>query len=117
MLFHHLGGNENVIHIDEYKSCVDEILEQFIHHGLECHRRIGKTKEHHQRFKHSLVCLEGCFPFVTFLDLNIVVSPLYIELGKDLCILQFINDIRNEGEWVLILDGDGIELSVVLYWV
>src|SRR5229473_454895 len=75
MLLHHLGGNEDVVHIDEYKSSVDKILEEFVHHRLEHCRGVGKTKEHHQGFKHSFVCLEGSFPFVTFLDSNIVVPP------------------------------------------
>src|SRR5713226_3547784 len=100
MLFHHLGGDENVIHIDEYKSCVNEILEEFIHHRLEHCRRINKTDEHHQGFKHPFVHLEGSFPSISFLDLNIIVSPSYIELGEDLCILQFINDIGNKRKWV-----------------
>src|SRR5713101_2873581 len=117
MLFHHLGGDEDVIHIDEYKSCVNEILEEFIHHRLESCRRVGKTKEHHQGFKHSFVHLEGSFPFIAFLDSNIVVAPSYIKLSEDLCILQFIDDIRNERKWVLILDGDGVESSIVLYWM
>ena len=88
MLLHCLGGNENVIHIDEYKSCVDEIPEESIHHRLEHCRRVGKTKEHHQRFKHSSVHFEGGFPFIAFLDLNIVISPTDIKLGEDLSILQ-----------------------------
>src|SRR5713101_7644499 len=113
MLFHCLGGNDNVIHIDEYKSCVNEILEEFIHHRLECCRRVGKIKEHHQGFKHSFVCLEGNFPFISFLDSNIVVSPLYIKLGEDLCILQFIDNVRNKRKWILILDDDSIESSIV----
>src|SRR5713101_1853083 len=115
MLFHHFGGNEDVVHIDEYKSCVNEILEEFIHHRLESCRRVGKTKEHHQGFKHSFVHLEGSFPFITFLDSNIILSPSYIELGEDLHILQFINDIRNKRKWVLVFDGDSAELSVVLH--
>src|SRR5713101_2589259 len=96
MLFHHLGGNENVVHIDEYKSCVNKILEEFIHHRLECCRGVGKTKEHHQGFEHPFVCFEGSFPLITFLDLSIVVPPLYIKLSEDLCVFQFIDDIGNE---------------------
>src|SRR5712692_1417536 len=82
MLFHCLGSNEDVVHIDEYKFCVNEILEELIHHGLECCRRVGKTKEHHQGFKHPFIHLEGSFPFVTFLDSNIVISHHTSNLVK-----------------------------------
>ena len=115
MVLHCLGGDENVIHIDEYKSCINKILEEFVHHRLEHCRGVGKTKEHHQRLKHSFVHLEGSFPFVTFLDSNVVISPSHIKLGKYLHILQFVDDIRNKRKWVLVLNGDSIESSIVLH--
>ena len=48
---------------------------------------------------------------------NIAVSPMDIKLGEDLCVLQFIDDVGDERKWVLVLDGDGVESSVVLHWV
>src|SRR5712692_6580887 len=44
-------------------------------------------------------------------------ESLYIKLSEDLCILQFINDIGNERKCILILDGDSVESSIVLYWM
>ena len=57
---------------------------------------VGHSEEHDSRFIESLVGNEGCFPLVAFLDMNIVVPPLYVKLGENLCILEFINQIRDE---------------------
>ena len=46
-------------------------------------RGVGETKEHDCRFEENFVGDEGSFPLVSILDMNIVVSPLYIEFGKD----------------------------------
>ena len=48
---------------------------------------------------------EGYLPLMPILDADIVVSPLNIKLGKVLCILGFINEVRDEGKWVGVLDS------------
>ena len=50
---------------------------------LEGGRGVGETKEHDGRFKEAFVDNEGSFPLVSVLDMDIVVSPLYIKFGKD----------------------------------
>src|SRR5882672_8826494 len=68
--------DEDVVHVDDYDSFVDELLENVVHHHLECHRAVSETKEHDKRFKQASVCLKGCLPLVSILDPHIVVSPL-----------------------------------------
>ncbi|KIK32593.1 hypothetical protein CY34DRAFT_101137 [Suillus luteus UH-Slu-Lm8-n1] len=45
--------NENVIHINNHPSFGDLLLERLIHVGLECGRRIAKSKEHDFWFEES----------------------------------------------------------------
>ena len=114
---HSCHCNQDVIHIDEYLTSADEVLEDFVHHCLERRRRVGEAKEHDKRFKHSSISFECCLPFVAWFDSYIIVSPTDIELGEDASVLEFINDIRNEGEGILTFDRKAIKLSVVLNWL
>src|SRR5882672_8450488 len=41
--------DEDVIHVDHYNSFVNELLEDVIHHCLECCQTIGETKKHDKK--------------------------------------------------------------------
>jgi hypothetical protein len=51
------GGKETdrcpltVVEIDRDDAFCDQVLEDLIHHGLECCRTIGEAEVHHQGFK------------------------------------------------------------------
>ena len=77
-------------------------------------RGIGHAEEHDGGFIKSSVGDEGGFPLATFLDSDIVISPLYIKLGEDLGIFKFVNEVGNQGEGVCISNSMAIEISVVL---
>ena len=57
---------------------------------------------------------EGGFPLVAFLNLDIVISPSYVKLGEDLGIFKFVDEVRNQGEGVCILDSMAVEVPVIL---
>ena len=57
---------------------------------------------------------EGCLPLMSILDVDIIVSPLDVELGEVFCILEFIDEAGDEGEGVGVLDGVFIQVVVVL---
>src|SRR5258705_12413060 len=107
-------GNKNVVHIDKHLPCSDEVFEGVIHHGLEGGRGVTKTEKHDERFKHPTIGFEGGFPFIPFLDSNVIVPPMDIELTEDLCVFKFVRDIGNEWKGVLVLDREIIKLAVVL---
>ncbi|OSX62445.1 hypothetical protein POSPLADRAFT_1122462, partial [Postia placenta MAD-698-R-SB12] len=69
-------SHEDVIQVYEDFATDDEIMEDLVHHCLESCGRIGEAEEHYQGFVQSPVSHEGRFPFITGLDLDIVVSPL-----------------------------------------
>ena len=93
----------------------DEVVEQVVHHGLKGRRAVGKSEIHHQWFVESAVCPESSFPFIAFLDSDIVVSPSDIELGEEFGSPETMDQIVYERKWVTILFCDFIESLVVLY--
>jgi hypothetical protein len=82
---------------------------------LESGRGISETKEHNERFKHSTICLKSSLPLVAFLDANVVIPPTHVKLGEDCFVLEFIHDVGNEREGILISNGLSVELAIVLY--
>ena len=74
--------DEDVIQVHAYMPLHDEVLKYFVHHGLECSRAVGESKEHYQGFEESTIGVKRCLPLIPFLDANFVVTPLDIELGE-----------------------------------
>jgi hypothetical protein len=58
--------------------------------------------------------LEYCLPLVAFSDMDIIISPVHIELGEAPCTLELTDQVINEWWGVSILSCDGIEGSIVL---
>ena len=59
---------------------------------------------------------ECCFSFISFLDLDIVVSPANVydcELGAS---TEAIDDLWDEGRYISVLLHPFVYGSVVLYW-
>jgi hypothetical protein len=81
---------------------------------LEGRRRIRKSKEHHRWFKQSLVCDEGCLPFISLLYSHIIVPPTNVELHEEGTRAYFVDQLRNEWEGVAISDGPLVDSSIVL---
>ena len=81
---------------------------------MEGGERIGHAEEHDGGFIKSSVGDEGGFPLVAFLDSDIVISPSYIKLGKDLGILEFVDEIRDQGEGIRVSNSMAVEISVIL---
>ena len=62
-----------------------------------------------------MVGLEGSLPLIALLDLDIIVPPPKIQLGEVLCPLELVYELRNERNWITILDGHCVQGSVVLH--
>ncbi|KAG5334162.1 hypothetical protein C0989_004252 [Termitomyces sp. Mn162] len=92
----------------------DEVLEDIIYHCLEDGQAIGEFKEHDKRFEQSLVGLKGNLPFVSLIDVHVVVAPLDIQFSEVPHILEVIDELRDEGEGVAVLHGHGVKNPVIL---
>ena len=91
------GMNAKIVHIDFKPSFSNHVQEDMVHKGLEHRRCIAKTKEHNCGFIKTKGSDKGCLPLIRFLDLNVVVSPLNIELSEINEVLHIINEFRNKG--------------------
>jgi hypothetical protein len=47
------------------------------------------------------------------MDLNLMITRTEIDLGKDSSTDKLIKENVDAGQWVLVLDGDGIQRLVV----
>jgi len=56
---------------------------------------------------------EGCFPLISLFDLNEVVCSLEVKGSKLLCSLELVSYLGDEWKWVVVLDGDVVELLIV----
>jgi len=85
-----------------------------VHHGLECRWTIAQSKKHNQQFEEPSVCSECSLPLIFFFHLDIVEPPLDIKLGEVLGSSEFIDEFRDEREWVFVLDHHCIQGPIVL---
>jgi len=74
--------DQDVIQIDYYDTFRYEVLEDVVHHGLESGRTISHAKEHYQGFEQASIGLEGCFPLISGLNVDVVETPTNVQLGE-----------------------------------
>jgi hypothetical protein len=77
-----IGGNDNVVHVDEQPPFYCFFSEDVIHHCLEGGWRICQSKEHDHWFKQPFAGFEGGFVFISFFQMDVVVSPVNVELSE-----------------------------------
>ena len=77
--------------------------------GGICH-----AKEHDRGFIKSSMSDKSGLPLVAFLNADVVVSPSYVKLSKDLGVFKFVDEVRDQREGVCVPDGVFIEVAIVL---
>ena len=77
--------DKEVIHVDNEPSFCNYITKGVIHELSEGGRGIDEAEEHYSWFEESFMSHKSSFPLISVLDLNIVISPLDIKFGEDLC--------------------------------
>ncbi|OJJ78451.1 uncharacterized protein ASPGLDRAFT_138887 [Aspergillus glaucus CBS 516.65] len=76
------GVDEDVIKVYN-TTCVKKAAEGSVYVRLKSCQCIGKAKWHDLVFKMSISCVEGCFPFITHVDSDVVVCIAQVKLSKD----------------------------------
>ena len=109
------GVDEDVIHVAYDFTTVNELTKDVVHHCLECHRGVAQSKEHDSWFEQALVGLECSLPLITLLDPHVVEPPVEVEYGEELSATEAGQDIGDKGEGVGVLDGDLVQLPIVLH--
>jgi len=95
-------------------SFSNQVLEGVIHKSLEVDGRVGESEEHDSGFKESFVGDESSFPLVIIFNTVIVVPLTNIKFSEDFSILEFINEVGNQGKEVGVSNCMFIEVFVVL---
>ena len=106
------GENHDVINVDNYD--IFHISEDFVHHSLEGGGRVAETKEHDCGFVGSSMADKRSFPFVTFLNSYVVVSPPKVYLCEVLRSLELVDKLRDEWERVVVPYCVLVQVPVVL---
>ena len=111
-----IGKDKDVIHVDQEPSFIDFVFEDVVHHVLEGGWQVAKAKEHDCGFEKFFIYFEGCFPFISFFDPDIIVSPSKIKLCVVFGTFELVEEVTNTLEWVCILNCPIIQSLVVLAW-
>ncbi|SRR5260221_3043489 len=105
-----------IIHIEVEVAFTDFLLKFIVHHSLEGGWGVSQAKEYNCWFKESVACFKGSLPFVSFLDVDVVISPLYIELPVPFFSQEAVDKVRDQGERVFVGNCPFIKISIILYW-
>ena len=105
-----------VVHVNFEPMFGNHVSKNMIHERLKSRRSIAEAKEHYSGFKEAKRSDEHRFPLVFLPDANVVIAPSHIKLGEQYRVLHIINQLRDEGERILIADGVGVEILIVLAW-
>ena len=103
-----------VVHIDLEPSLSNHISEDMIHECLKSQRSITETKEHYGGFREAKRSDECRFPLVFLPNANVVIAPSNIELSEQCGVLHIVDQLRDERERIPIVNGVGIEISIIL---
>ena len=92
------GGveEENIVEIDNEMTFIDKVRKDGIHKGLKGCWCVTKAEGHDEWFKEAERTFEGCFPFVTFSNTDVVVTPADVKLCEVARALEFIDEFGDK---------------------
>jgi len=114
MFLFHFHKDQNVVQVHYYNPFGYEGSEDVVHHSLEGSGTVGHFEEHHKRFKEAAVGAEGCFPFISGLDVYIIETLVDVKFCEVLGFAELRDKFRNEGERVFVLDSYSVQRTIVL---
>jgi len=109
-----LCKDQNVVQVHYHDPFSYEGPEDVVHHSLESSRTISHSEEHHERFEKAIIGAEGCLPFISRLDMYIIETPSDIKLCEVLGSMELGDKFGDEGEGISVLDGYGVQRTIVL---
>ena len=91
------GGDQDVVHVNYNLSCACEFAKGCVHHCLKGAWGVYESKEHDVWFVEAQIDFEGSLPLVSFLNMDVVVSPVNIQFSEEGGILEPINKFWDQG--------------------
>ena len=92
-----VSANGQVVHVNDKPTFPDVVSKVEVHKCLKRRWRATKSEKHHRWLEQSKRRDEGSLPFITLLDLNVIISPLYVKLGKERELAKIINEVGDKG--------------------
>src|SRR6184192_4358286 len=86
-----------------------DVLDQY----LEGSWSIRESEGHDFVLIVTISCAKGCFLDVIFVNADLIVSPMKVDFGKNLCTLKSVNEVVNEGDGKSVFLGDLVQGSIV----
>src|SRR6266545_569661 len=108
---------KKIIHVNLQPALNKFLRKDVVHHCLKCSRGVYETKEHYEGFKRSFTTTKCHFPFVSFLDTDIVITPTNIHLNITIVFMKIIDQFINARKWISIAYCLGVKIMIVLYGV
>jgi hypothetical protein len=111
-----VSGNEDVVHINKEHSWVFifQGVEEVVHGFLECGEQVHQTKVHDIGLVQSVGCLKYGLVPVFWLDLNVIVPPLYVKGYEEYFALQLLKDVCDLWDRIDVLDRPFVNFSIIL---
>ncbi|GBG69835.1 hypothetical protein CBR_g4663 [Chara braunii] len=108
------GGakDEDVIKVHD-DTDFEEVTEDVVHGGLECGGGIGESERHYEELVVPEPRAECGLVGVLLADTDLVEATAEVDLGEIFGSTEAIKKFRYPGEWVLVLDRDPVQGTVV----
>jgi hypothetical protein len=112
MLFPTLRKDQDVIN-EDHDKLVQLFHENRVHRVHEVSGGVGQTKRHHQIVIKIVSVGESSLWDIFFMDLDLMIARAKVNLQKDLCSNQLIEQEFNTGQWILVLHNYCVEWSII----
>jgi hypothetical protein len=112
-----LSVDGDVVHVYREPSLGYLFAEDGVYHHLKHCRGVSETEEHHSGFEEALWGEEGSLPLISWLNSDVVVSPVNIKLGEKGAAAEVIDGLQDQGRDIAVLLRPFINRLVVLHWV
>ncbi len=89
------GEDQDVVKVNCYLAFGNEVMEDVVHYPLECGRRICEPEEHDGGLEQAKVRMECGLFFISFFDLDVVVSPTNVKLCEVLGPMKLVDKFQD----------------------
>ncbi|GBG88785.1 hypothetical protein CBR_g48402 [Chara braunii] len=104
--------DEDVIKVRD-DTDFEEVTEDVVHGGLECGGGIGESETHYEELIVPELRAECGLVGVLLTDTDLVEAIAEVDLGEIFGSTEAIKKFKYPGEWVLVLDRDPVQGTVV----
>ena len=111
-----MSTNGKVVHVDDKPSIPDVVGEIEIHKCLECRRGTTESKKHYRWFEQPQRGNESGLPLIALLNSDVVISPSYVEFGKEGKLAKVVDEVGDKRQGVCVLDCMFVKIAIVLDW-